>query len=90
MEWGWKRPFTLPIFLLLNTLLGLLAGAFAGPLSLFFMVLKTGLHAHGPEFTAAEINWVLQHIPFWGISGALGGLGIGLLLASRYTAASDP
>ncbi len=48
-------------------------------LTLFFMALKTGLHAHGPEFTPEQITWVIQQLPLWGVSGLLAGIGIGLL-----------
>jgi NhaP-type Na+/H+ or K+/H+ antiporter len=49
-------------------------------LILFLMALKTGLHAHGPEFSAIEVSWVLQQIPLWAAAGLAGGLGVGLLL----------
>ena len=43
-----------------------IAGLFGGGSSVFatlaFMAVKTGLHAHGPEFTPAEITWVWQHL----------------------------
>lgn len=54
-------------------------GFFSGILALFFMALKTGLHGHGPEFTPAEINWVLAQIPLWTAVGCLAGAGLGLL-----------
>lgn len=62
---------------------GLLFGLGSGLLSLIFMAVKTGLHAHGPEFTLAEINWVLQQIPIWTAAGLLAGLGWGLLTKSK-------
>jgi len=51
-------------------------------LSLVFMALKTGLHAHGPEFTAVEISWVWEQLPLWAIIGLLVGLGLGMIGAA--------
>lgn len=62
---------------------GLLLGLGSGLLTLVFMAIKTGLHAHGPEFTPAEINWVLQQTPIWTTAGLLAGLGWGLLTRSK-------
>lgn len=62
---------------------GLLFGLGSGLLSLIFMAIKTGLHAHGPEFTPAEINWILRQTPIWAAAGLLAGLGGGLLTRSR-------
>jgi hypothetical protein len=58
---------------------GALFGLLTGWLTLFFMALKTGLHAHGPEFTPTEINWVVAQIPLWTAVGLLGGAGLGLV-----------
>ncbi|GIK55614.1 MAG: hypothetical protein HND44_05050 [Chloroflexi bacterium] len=59
---------------------GALFGVLTGLLTLFFMALKTGLHAHGPEFTPAEINWVLAQMPLWTAVGLLTGAGLGLVV----------
>lgn len=48
-------------------------------LTLALMVIKTGLHGHGPEFTPTEIEWLVSQIPLWVTSGAAAGLGVGLL-----------
>ncbi len=64
---------------------GLLFGLGSGLLSLVFMAVKTGLHAHGPEFTPGEINWILQQTPIWTMAGLFAGLGWGLLAKSRTT-----
>lgn len=58
---------------------GLAFGLVSALLTLFFMAVKTGLHAHGPEFSQAEIEWVINQIPLWTIAGLLLGLGIGLI-----------
>ncbi|MBX3055303.1 MAG: hypothetical protein KF770_02425 [Anaerolineae bacterium] len=58
---------------------GALFGLLTGLLTLFFMALKTGLHAHGPEFSPAEINWVLAQMPLWTAVGLLTGAGLGLV-----------
>jgi len=48
-------------------------------LVLLLMALKTGLHAHGPEFSTGEIGWVLAQFPWWTAGGVVGGLGMGLI-----------
>lgn len=85
LGWGvqrWLGGRALPLagWLLLWVGLGLLLGLGSGGLTLFFMALKTGLHAHGPEFTPLQIAWVVQRTPFWGFLGLLLGLGLGLVL----------
>lgn len=61
------------------SLFGLAAGLGSGLLALLLMAVKTGLHAHGPEFSAGEIAWVLRSTPAWAAAGVLGGAGLGLL-----------
>lgn len=82
-KWTGQRPLPLQTFLRRIVLLSLLGGLLAGPLTVLFMALKTGLHAHGPEFTPQEISWVVQQIPLWSLTGTLMGLGAGLLLAAQ-------
>ena len=67
-------------WLLLSAVAGAAVGIGCGLLTLALMAIKTGLHAHGPEFSAAELAWVLQQIPIWALAGLLGGLGLGFLL----------
>jgi hypothetical protein len=62
---------------------GLAYGLGVGLLTLGLMAFKTGLHGHGPEYSAAEIAWVLRQMPLWGAAGALAGLGLSLLAAGR-------
>jgi hypothetical protein len=62
--------------------LGFFLGLGSGLLALFFMALKTGLHAHGPEFSPRQINWVVRQVPWWSGAGILAGLGFGLLVKS--------
>jgi hypothetical protein len=62
---------------------GLALGAGTVLTTLFLMAVKTGLHAHGPEFSAADINNVWQQLALWSLVGLLGGLGLGLLLIAR-------
>jgi hypothetical protein len=80
---GGKR-LTFGIWLLLSVVLGSLFGLGSALLTVILMILKTGLHAHGPEFSALEINWIVQQIPWWTLGGMLGGLGLGLLLRGMY------
>ncbi|MDX1687790.1 MAG: hypothetical protein R3248_07385 [Candidatus Promineifilaceae bacterium] len=75
------RRLSLRAWLALAAGCGLAAGAGSGVLTLLFMALKTGLHAHGPEFAAAEIHWVASRLVGWAAGGLLAGLGIALLLA---------
>lgn len=67
-------------WLLLTGLAGLFIGGGIGPLTLALMALKTGLHAHGPEFTPLQISFVIAQIPLWGLIGLLAGFGLGLIL----------
>jgi hypothetical protein len=63
--------------------LGLLLGLGSGVMTLVAMVMKTGLHDHGPEFSRAEIGWVLAQTPVWTVVGLLAGVGVGLLTVKR-------
>ena len=63
----------------LGAVIGLVYGAGLALLTLFLMALKTGLHAHGPEYSAAEIAWVWRQLPLWAGAGVLAGAGLALL-----------
>ena len=65
----------------LTAVSGLIAGGGSGVLTLIFMAVKTGLHAHGPEFSAAELAWTIGQLPLWTAVGLLLGLGLGLIWA---------
>jgi hypothetical protein len=67
--------------LMVTAVSGLAIGGGSGLLSLIFMAVKTGLHAHGPEFSRAEIGWVWGNLPLWTAVGLLLGLGLGLIWA---------
>ncbi len=69
--------------LLIMSLWGMVLGAGTALLTIFLMAVKTGLHAHGPEFTLTEISAIWRYIPLWGVVGLIGGLGLGLLLIAR-------
>jgi hypothetical protein len=62
-----------------GTVGGGIAGSLLPLLIILLMTLKTGLHAHGAEFTPQEIVWVGQQFRLWGISGGLFGLGFSVL-----------
>lgn len=64
---------------------GIGLGLGTGLFTLIFMALKTGLHAHGPEFSRAEIDWVLQHLLLWTAVGFLAGTGLGLISSQHPT-----
>ena len=66
---------------LVTTLSGAGLGAGSALLTLVAMAVKTGLHAHGPEFTQAEIAWVWNIVPLWTAVWFLVGLGVGLIWA---------
>ena len=70
-------------WLLVAAAFGLSLGLGSAILTLLAMTLKTGLHAHGPEFTRAEINWALAQLPYWTAAGLLAGLGLGLLFIEK-------
>lgn len=74
------RKLSLGIWLVAAALMGLGFGLGSAILTLLFMAVKSGLHAHGPEFSALEVTWVLEQIPVWSAAGLMGGLGVGLLL----------
>ncbi len=76
------RRLSLGRWLLATAVAGLLLGIGSVLLSLFFMALKTGLHAHGPEFSTADIRWLWDQLPLWSAVGTLVGSGLGLLLAA--------
>lgn len=76
-------------WLAVTAIAGLFLGVSSSLLTLVFMAVKTGLHAHGPEFPASQIEWVLRQVPVWALAGLLAGLGVGLLHAGG-TAATHP
>lgn len=81
---GWQRWLggkTVPrgLAVLVTAVSGLTLGGGSSLLSLFFMVVKSGLHAHGPEFSPAELGWVVAQLPQWTAVGLLVGLGLGLI-----------
>lgn len=80
-RWIAARSLSLAAWLALCAALGTLAGFSSAISTLLFMAVKTGLHAHGPEFTQAEIAWVLAQAPWWTSAGLLAGVGLGLLVA---------
>ncbi|MDX1616586.1 MAG: hypothetical protein R3300_19925 [Candidatus Promineifilaceae bacterium] len=78
-QWWGGRQFGRGSWLLLLGGAGLVTGLATGLLSLGFMALKTGLHAHGPEFDPLEIGLVIEQTPLWTLAGLVAGLGLGLL-----------
>lgn len=60
-------------------LTGGMAGLIAPAFILGLMVLKTGVHAHGAEYTPLEILWVAHQFGTWLMWGAAVGFGVGLI-----------
>lgn len=75
------RSLSLRAWVLLFAASGMVLGASMVLLTLFLMALKTGLHAHGPEYTPGELAWVWDQLPAWSAIGLLAGTGAGLFLA---------
>ncbi len=87
---GWQRWFggkqvARGVGVLVTAVSGAILGGSSGLLALVFMAVKTGLHAHGPEFSQVEIAWVWHMLPLWTAVGLLMGLGLGLLWAGMGT-----
>ncbi|MEM7116510.1 MAG: hypothetical protein AAF614_29010 [Chloroflexota bacterium] len=78
-----ERSFVLLAWLGITAVLGLIWGSSSVLFTLLSMAVKTGLHAHGPEFTPAEIEWVLGQALLWSLVGLLCGVGLGLLVAAQ-------
>jgi hypothetical protein len=78
-RWPGGRTLSPVRWLAALSLYGLVAGLGSGLVALLLMAVKTGLHDHGPEFTASEIGWVAGNLPVWAAAGLLGGAGLGLL-----------
>ncbi len=51
-------------------------------LTLVFMVLKTGIHGHGPEFSPHEINQLIEKLPIALLAGMIAGTGVGLFIVA--------
>jgi hypothetical protein len=61
---------------------GLAWGAALGPAVLLLMAFKTGLHGHGPEYTAAQLAGVWAQWPLWSVAGLAAGAGLALVAAA--------
>ena len=75
---GGRRVTGIKLGILL-ALLGTLYGALSNIMVLVFMTIKTGAHAHGPEYTTFQIDWIINQLPYWAVAGLLAGIGFGLL-----------
>ncbi len=62
---------------------GLVAGAAVVPAALAAMAFKTGLHAHGAQYTTAQIAGLWAQWPLWLVAGGMAGLGLGLVGLGR-------
>ena len=80
-RWLGGRRVGRRVGVLITAVSGGVLGAGSGLLTFAFMAVKTGLHAHGPEFTQAEIAWVWGVLPLWTAVWLLIGLGVGLIWA---------
>jgi len=82
--WGWMFFRQTPLLSGLGPVgrpaaFGALLGLVAPILILGLMILKTGVHAHGPEYSPLEIRWITQQIAIWPFVGSLAGFGISFL-----------
>ena len=89
VAWGqlWQRLFggrQLRVwrFLALMVVSGALGGLVINLVVLILMAVKTGVHGHGPEFSPAEIDWVIAQLGPWLLIATLIGLGLGLIVGS--------
>jgi hypothetical protein len=73
------KKVSLPQGLAIAAAIGLGAGLIFTLLVMAFMVIKTGLHGHGPEFTKEEIEWVIDRVLLWAFSGLTTALGLTML-----------
>ncbi len=78
-RWFGSRPLTVGRAAALGAAVGLAWGAALVPAVFLLMALKTGLHAHGPEYTTAQISWIVGQWPFWVGAGVLSGVGLALV-----------
>jgi len=65
--------------LALSAGVGLATGVAVAPAALAVMAFKAGLHAHGPEYTTAQIAAVWAQWPLWLVAGGAAGAGLGLI-----------
>ena len=85
-RWSWLRALPPGKTVALGAVGGFAYGMGLVLLTLFLMAVKTGLHAHGPEYTTYELVWVWNQLALWAVAGSLVGLGMGLLaVAGRRT-----
>ena len=68
-----------------TSVFGAIIGLATPLLILGLMVLKTGVHAHGPEYSPAEIAWITQQITIWPFVGGLAGFGLASIGRSLRT-----
>jgi hypothetical protein len=79
------RPISAQRLTVTLSLAGLIFGFSAVLFTLLAMSFKTGLHAHGPEFTPVQIDWVLKQFPVWTAAGLVAGLGLATLLRAFHS-----
>lgn len=82
--WGWVAFRQTSFFASLGPIgrpavFGAILGLAAPLIILGLMVLKTGVHAHGPEYSPAEIGWITQQMTIWPFVGGLAGFGLGIV-----------
>ena len=78
------RQVSLVLWFGVAAALGVIVGFSSAVLTLLFMALKSGLHAHGPEFSPAQIDWVVEQVPWWSSAGLLAGVGVALIAVAAW------
>lgn len=78
-RWLAGRQMTLPHWIAVCGALGAITGFMSAMLTLLLMAVKTGLHAHGPEFSPSQIAWVIGQAPWWTSAGLLAGAGLAMI-----------
>ena len=81
--WAYRKSISFPIHVIRDIIkqtgIGIAAALAVAPLTVFLIFFKSGLHNHDiPDFSPAQILFILQRTPLWAGVGLLIGLGSGI------------